>query len=71
MVLCLLVEKVEFRKITDAEKTQVVPWPMGEEEPIVVGTGFVLLSLLEMGMMTGTVIWDKISDNVHVMIVNT
>ena len=71
MILCLLVKEVEFREIVDAEEAEVLLWPAGKEEPTVVRTGFIFLSLLEIGMMTGTVIGYKISDNVHLVFVNT
>ena len=47
MGLCWWVVKVEFWYFFDAEKTEVVVWPVCEGEPILVGAVFVVLCVFE------------------------
>ncbi len=47
MVLCLLVFKIQFWDVSDAEETEVLLRPAGEIEPVVVSAGFVLLCFFE------------------------
>ena len=52
MVLCLWVVKVEFRDVSNAEETEVIIWPIGEIEPVVILTILVVLCLCEERMVS-------------------
>ena len=69
MGLCWWVVKVEFWYFFDAEKTEVVVWPVCEVEPVLVLAVFVVLCVFEEWVLGGAVVWYEICDDVEVVCV--
>ena len=63
MFLGFRVVEVEFWDISDAEEAEVLIRPAGENEPVFVSAGLVLLGVFEERMLSRAMVGDEIFDD--------
>ena len=68
MLLGFRVVEVEFWDISDAEEAEVLIRPAGENEPVFVSAGLVLLGVFEERMLSRAMVGDEICDDAKMVV---